>query len=339
MRSSRRKTPPPQATETIQETFRKQLEKLKSPIKPTTTPDKFRLNAIDISPPKDKIPSIRRALKFESSSSKDVDPALVPFIPTEVKPTFAGQVKRDRQANSQPNSPSTASPMYKKRIMFPDEAIPSKELLNSPQRGPTPLGSPRKVETRTRSQIMLEEILGKKIDSKKLSKEVLKKQLEKSGKLNEIKAKLSECKDLDARLKAIREKSPKKSTLNLKVKPEPTPLDVDAPCYVKYRHLAEAGAMDKMRLPSHYDLLASQFETTDSQTATLYNRGEACVFEKISKAVQQVHSRQFGVEELGKIRAVYPECYTYTYRKGLYDATRNSSRIKSGKISCVLEII
>ena len=103
--------------------------------------------------------------------------------------------------------------MYKKRTA---EQISSKGLLNSPQRGPIP-GSPRKskADTRSRAQIMLEEIVGK--DSKKLSKELLKKQLEKSGKLNEVKAKLAETKDLDARLKAIREKSPRKSTLQLKV--------------------------------------------------------------------------------------------------------------------------
>jgi hypothetical protein len=179
------------------------------------------------------------------------------------------KVKRDREISSQPNSPSTSSPMYKKQM-----TVSAKTILNSPQKAPqSPLCSPRKVDTRTRSQIMLEEIVGKKTGVRNLSKEMLKKQLEKSGKLNELKSKIGEIKDIDARLKAIREKSPKKSTINLKVRPAPTPLDADAPCYVKYRHLADEGVMDKMRLPSHYQLLAEQFETTDSQTATLYNRG------------------------------------------------------------------
>ena len=111
------------------------------------------------------------------------------------------KVKRDRQVNSQPNSPSTASPHLKKRITE-DPPMTSKELLNSPQRPSAPPGSPRKVETRTRAQIMLEEIVGKKAAGKTLSKELLKKQLEKSGKLNEIKSKLAEVRDIDARLKA-----------------------------------------------------------------------------------------------------------------------------------------
>jgi len=38
----------------------------------------------------------------------------------------------------------------------------------------------------------------------------------------------------------------KKSPTN---RPSPTPLDVDAPCYVKYRHLVEPAAMEKIRLP------------------------------------------------------------------------------------------
>ena len=115
------------------------------------------------------------------------------------------------------------------------------------------------------------------------------------------------------------------------MRPAPTPLAADAPCYVKYRALAEAGVLDKCGLPSHYKTLLSQFETTDSQVATLHNRGEAGVFDKIAQAVKEVHRRDFGLDQLGQIRAVYPECYTYQWRKGLYDAQKGSARVKSSE--------
>ena len=94
-------------------------------------------------------------------------------------------------------------------------------------------------------------------------------------------------KKIDSELRQIG--SPKKkSTLARREGPKPTALAADAPCYVKYRHVAEKGVMDKMKLPASYDLLRSQFETGDQQVATLYNRGEACVFMKICSAVRQV---------------------------------------------------
>ena len=61
----------------------------------------------------------------------------------------------------------------------------------------------------------------------------------------------------------------------------------------------EAGVLDKCGLPSHYKTLLSQFETTDSQVATLHNRGEAGVFDKIAQAVKQVHRRDFELDQLG----------------------------------------
>ena len=65
----------------------------------------------------------------------------------------------------------------------------TKEVFSSPKKAPpSPLTSPKKLETRSRAQIMLEEIVGKKKAT--LSKDLLKKQLEKSGKANDLKVKL-----------------------------------------------------------------------------------------------------------------------------------------------------
>lgn len=62
----------------------------------------------------------------------------------------------------------------------------TKEVFSSPKKAPpSPLTSPKKLETRSRAQIMLEEIVGKKKAT--LSKDLLKKQLEKSGKANDLK--------------------------------------------------------------------------------------------------------------------------------------------------------
>ena len=121
--------------------------------------------------------------------------------------------------------------------------------------------------------------------------------------------------------------------------PAPTALAPDAPCYVKYRHLADPEAMEKMKLPSHYELLYNQFETGDRTVSTLYNRGEACVFNKISLAVRQVLSRDFGAKQLEQIMAVAPESYQIQWKKGLYDAKRGSSRIKSSEHQLVIQPI
>ena len=72
---------------------------------------------------------------------------------------------------------------------------------------------------------------------------------------------------------------------------------------------------------------------------TLYNRGEACVFNKISLAVRQVLSRDFGAKQLEQIMAVAPESYQIQWKKGLYDAKRGSTRIKSSEHQLVIQPI
>ena len=155
------------------------------------TPEKFK-----ITPPEDKspepeapkIPTIRRALRFEQEAGA-VPESLktTAIIEPMVRPVMAGKIKRDRAQNSQPNSPSTASPHMKKLNFDTNEPqMLTKDVLLSPKKAPqSPLASPKKLETRTRAQIMLEGIVGKK--GKNLSKDLLKKQLEKSGKVNDLK--------------------------------------------------------------------------------------------------------------------------------------------------------
>ena len=108
--------------------------------------------------------------------------------------------------------------------------------------------------------------------------------------------KLAEVKSIDDELRKI-ESPKKKSTLARleRAGHAPTALAPDAHSYVKYRHLAESGVTEKMKLPAHYELLYNQFETGDRACSTLYNRGEACVFNKIALAVRQVESCDFGV--------------------------------------------
>ena len=179
----RKKEPTPKRGETIQAAFQRQLEVLKSPTKPSTTPDKFKLTPIDdLSPEteKPKVPTIRRALKFDAEIPET---AKTSAVLDELKPIMGGTVKRGRAANSQPASPSAASPSIKKRNLFdsPKRELTTKEVFNSPKKAPpSPLTSPKKLETRSRAQIMLEEIVGKKKAT--MTKDVLRKQLEKSGK-------------------------------------------------------------------------------------------------------------------------------------------------------------
>ena len=150
---------------------------------------------------------------------------------------------------------------------------------------------------------------------------------------------MAELKKIGDKLRQI--SSPKtKSTLARKERsdPAPTALAADVPCYVKYRHLVDSEAMEKMKLPSHYELLCNLYETADWTISKFYNRGEACVLNKISLAVRQVLSRDFGVKQLEQIMAVAPEFYQIQWKKGLqninwlYDA-----RIKPSEYQLVIQ--
>merc|ERR1712242_207140 len=87
--------------ETIQAAFQRQLDVLKSPTKTPTTPDKFKLTPIeDVTPPpaeKEKIPTIRRALRFDD---KIPETALTSAVIDDIKPVMGGTVKRERAVNS-----------------------------------------------------------------------------------------------------------------------------------------------------------------------------------------------------------------------------------------------
>ena len=327
---------------------RRQWEVLKSPTKRTpTTPDKLKTNPIDITSPKEKHPTTRRALKFDKAEP----------VPEQCKSITSGSVKRDRPQDLQPNSPSTASPQLKKRNLV-DEILPpspmsTKELLLSPEKATaSALSSAKKIDTKSRAELTLEEATGKK----NLSVDLLKNKLAKSGKLDDIKlmikgkkcrpnvfakinilylAQLVNVKKIDDKLRQIG--SPKKkSTLARKEPsgPAPTALMADATCYIKYRHLADSEAMEKMKLPSHYELLWTQFETVDRLISTCYNRGEPCVFNKISVEVRQVLSCDFGDKQLEQIMAVAPEFYQIQWKKGFYSSS--DARIKSSEYQLVI---
>ena len=273
--------------ETIQQTYAKQLELLKSPSKlGTLTPDKIKFD-VDLSPESEKpLPSIvksRRALAFDDEPSGS---AVLPssFLPEVQAPVFSGsQIKRAREVDSQPNSPSTASPMYKKQLA---PRMSAKEVMSSPKKPSSPRASPRKVDGRSRAERMLEAAGGDvKIGGKSISKELLKRQIEKSGKLNEIKERLKSIKTADDKLQAIRDGKMKAENLKIlrKERPKPTPTPENAPCYMRFRHLVEPGRMTKMTLPTSYEILAKQFEAGDNTCATMFNRGQAIVFEKVKK--------------------------------------------------------
>ena len=160
-----KKNPLTEGRETLQQTYQKQLEVLKSPSKlGTLTPDKLSFD-LDISPENEKkpMPSIlrsRRALAFddESSGAEVLPSSILPDAPKAPGPVFSeAQIKRSREVDSQPNSPSTSSPMCKKQIA---PRMSTKEVMSSSKKNPSPRGSPRKVDGRSRAQIILEAAVG-----------------------------------------------------------------------------------------------------------------------------------------------------------------------------------
>ena len=151
---------------------------------------------------------------------------------------------------------------------------------------------------------------------------------------------MADLKKIDDELRQIG--PPKKKSMARKdhSAPESTSIAADTPCYVKYRHLVDSEAMEKMKLPSHYELLCNLFETSDWTVSKFYNRGEACVFNKILLAVRQVLSCDFGVKQFEQIMAVAPEFYQIQWKKGLQNINSLSdARIKSSEYQLVIQPI
>ncbi|XP_076109679.1 DNA replication factor Cdt1-like [Mytilus galloprovincialis] len=160
---------------------------------------------------------------------------------------------------------------------------------------------------------------------KKFTADNVKDKLKKCGRLEEIKAQLSQMSKNLKDLKKTPAESPKlgkfetvtiESPIKEIIKPkEASPLKQKAPAYERFHSLATP-APPTLSLPYKYKLLAEMFRNCDTVVSMLHNRAEVCTFSKLKAAVQDMGKRNFEKKNLGQIKAVDPSVYTLRQEKG-----------------------
>ncbi|CAN7944602.1 unnamed protein product [Ixodes hexagonus] len=123
-------------------------------------------------------------------------------------------------------------------------------------------------------------------------------------------------KELHARLKIIEKARASWNETKQKssAKPVKEPVPEQEAAYVRYHHLTEPPS-PSLTLPYSYKQLAEAFRCCDTVVTMLFNRKEACTFDKLRPAVEEMSKRRFGKEKLGQIKAVYPDSYILTQEK------------------------
>ena len=146
--------------------------------------------------------------------------------------------------------------------------------------------------------------------SKKLKPEEVKKQLQGTKKLTDLKEKL---KEIEKTSESVKEKKQKtlakaKKVAEDKAKKETKTEYEKSPAYVKFHSLSvkDDGTLP---LPFSYKFLEEVYRCTEQITTMLHNRSETITFEKLKVAVQQMLRKNFNVSYLKQIKTVFPEAY------------------------------
>ncbi|XP_062587109.1 DNA replication factor Cdt1-like [Saccostrea cucullata] len=170
----------------------------------------------------------------------------------------------------------------------------------------------------------------------KVSKSEVTEKLKKCGKLEELKAQLLQLNEAKKEMKKIKESKTKPKALPVVTKAKAPELskfeaievkveakeelepasDQKAPAYERFHHLATP-APPSLSLPYKYKLLEDMFRSMDTVVSMLHNRSEICTFSKLKTAVQEMTKRNFEQKNVGQIKTVYPEAYTFRQEKGL----------------------
>ena len=183
----------------------------------------------------------------------------------------------------------------------------AKEVESSqPEDCPSPA---KRNKTSSRKVTAVEEILEV---SKKLKPEEVKKQLQGTKKLTDLKEKL---KEIEKTSESVKEKKQKTLAKAKKVAEDKAKRDLKteyekSPAYIKFHGLSvkDDGTLP---LPFSYKFLEEVYRCTEQITTMLHNRNETITFEKLKVAVQQMLRKNFNVSYLKQIKTVFPEAYRY----------------------------
>ena len=141
---------------------------------------------------------------------------------------------------------------------------------------------------------------------KKLKPEEVKKQLQGTKKLTDLKEKL---KEIEKTSESVKEKKQKTIAAAKKVAEDKAKTDYEkSPAYIQYHSLSlkDDGTLP---LPFSYKFLEEVYRCTEQISTMLHNRHETITFEKLKVAVQQMLRKNFNVSYLKQIKTVFPEAY------------------------------
>ncbi|XP_061166434.1 DNA replication factor Cdt1-like [Saccostrea echinata] len=239
-----------------------------------------------------------------------------------IEPEMKSEKQKYREVLDLPTTPLAISPL-------PDTPEVVRQQM---EKGP-------KVPTSNKVQAAMEKLkeLNKEgTTMEEVSKSDMTEKLKKCGKLEELKAQLLQLNEAKKEMKKIKESKEKPKTgpmvtqakapelskfeaIEVKVETqeelEPAS-DQKAPAYERFHHLATP-APPSLSLPYKYKLLEDMFRSMDTVVSMLHNRSEICTFSKLKTAVQEMTKRNFEQRNVGQIKTVYPEAYTFRQEKGL----------------------
>nr|XP_002131268.1 DNA replication factor Cdt1 isoform X1 [Ciona intestinalis] len=188
-------------------------------------------------------------------------------------------------------------------------------------------GRRKKIQT-DKAVNIAEKLLNK--DKSKESSKVVKEVLKGQGNLKDLQKTLLKMRELKKQ-----EKKSKKVDENKNEIKEKKEVKKRVFAHERFHSLAQE-IPSGLSLPFKYKILQEMFQSADTVVSMLFNRQQTTTWLKLHKAVKDMIKRKFELNDLGRIKHVYPDAYTFRQERGIptYD-----DRIKSTDYQLTIEPI
>ena len=257
--------------------------------------------------PNSKVEKVIVIEKTEAQSKPEKETPILKEVPVKKEPLK--EKKESQEVNAVKENTDAVKDDVKAVKAAPKRGRKKiiKEVESSqPDDCPSPA---KRNRTTARKVTAVEEILEV---SKKLKPEEVKKQLQGTKKLTDLKEKL---KEIEKTSESVKEKKQKTLAKAKKVAEDKAKRDLKteyekSPAYIKFHGLSvkDDGTLP---LPFSYKFLEEVYRCTEQITTMLHNRNETITFEKLKVAVQQMLRKNFNVSYLKQIKTVFPEAYRF----------------------------
>ncbi|CAH2324396.1 DNA replication factor Cdt1 [Pelobates cultripes] len=235
--------------------------------------------------------------------------------PTERK-SARKKLRLPREGETTPSSP--CSKVDLQCLTPPCLGKKIKDLVNvriSPNNGLT--SKPDTPELKAQSKENLVELKSRLQRIQELTQKVKLPPAPSEGKvtLADLKARLKRAQDLESK---IREKKAeeKLEIPGTDLTEQTTKESEKAPAYQRFHNLAQ-DVPPGLSLPYKYKVLGEMFRSMDTIVSMLFNRSETVTFSKVKQGVQDMMRKQFEEHNVGQIKTVYPNGYTFRQEKNI----------------------